>query len=198
MHLKGILNRIIISGEEKMKRIAPFFIVLSVMFFVAACTSATPAPTQVPTQPAATEVPTQSSVTEVPTESVATEAPTQSGATEAPAASGNEVDITLADNTIDASMTSFQVGVPYTFVITNEGQHAHNFNINPPVSVAGSLEQALDSALLVVPQEQLGVGQSTTVEFTFPDTATGQLLEFSCLIRRHYEDGMKVDITVTQ
>ena len=181
-----------------MKRIAPFFIVLSVMFFVAACTSATPAPTQVPTQPAATEVPTQSSVTEVPTESVATEAPTQSGATEAPAASGNEVDITLADNTIDASMTSFQVGVPYTFVITNEGQHAHNFNINPPVSVAGSLEQALDSALLVVPQEQLGVGQSTTVEFTFPDTATGQLLEFSCLIRRHYEDGMKVDITVTQ
>jgi uncharacterized cupredoxin-like copper-binding protein len=198
MHLKGILNRIIISGEEKMKRIAPFFIVLSVMFFVAACTSATPALTQVPTQPAATEVPTQSSVTEVPTESVATEAPTQSGATEAPAASGNEVDITLADNTIDASMTSFQVGVPYTFVITNEGQHAHNFNINPPVSVAGSLEQALDSALLVVPQEQLGVGQSTTVEFTFPDTATGQLLEFSCLIRRHYEDGMKVDITVTQ
>jgi uncharacterized cupredoxin-like copper-binding protein len=36
------------------------------------------------------------------------------------------------------------------------------------------------------------------VEFTFPATAAGQLLEFSCLIRQHYEDGMKVDITVTQ
>jgi uncharacterized cupredoxin-like copper-binding protein len=108
------------------------------------------------------------------------------------------VDITLADNTIDTSMTSFQVGVPYTFVITNTGQHAHNFNINPPVAVAGSLEQALDSALLVVPQEQLAPGQTATVEFTFPDTAAGQLLEFSCLIRRHYDDGMKVDIAVSE
>jgi len=64
--------------------------------------------------------------------------------------------------------------------------------------VAGSIEQALDSALLVVPQEQLAPGQTATVEFTFPDTAAGQLLEFSCLITRHYDDGMKVDITVTQ
>jgi uncharacterized cupredoxin-like copper-binding protein len=88
------------------------------------------------------------------------------------------------------------VGVPYTFVITNKGKHAHNFNINPPESLAGSLEEALNKALLVVPQEQLNPGQSVTVDFTFPDSAAGQLLEFSCLIRRHYEDGMKVDITV--
>ena len=164
-----------------MKRVTSLFIVTSVMFLVAACASPTPAATQEPAQPAATE------------------ASTQSGATEsAPVTGGTQVDITLADNTIETNMTSFQVGVPYTFVITNTGRHAHNFNINPPVSVAGSLQQALDSALLAVPQEQLGVGQSTTVEFTFPDTAAGQLLEFSCLIRRHYDDGMKVDITVTQ
>jgi uncharacterized cupredoxin-like copper-binding protein len=49
-----------------------------------------------------------------------------------------------------------------------------------------------------VTHEQLSPGQSTTVEFTFPDTADGQVLEFSCLIRRHYDDGMKVDITVAQ
>ena len=166
-----------------MKRVTSLFIVVSVMFLVAACASPTPVATQEPAQPAATEAPTQS----------------QSGATEsAPVTGGTQVDITLADNTIETNMTSFQVGVPYTFVITNTGRHAHNFNINPPISVAGSLDQALDSALLVVPQEELGVGQSTTVEFTFPDTAVGQLLEFSCLIRRHYEDGMKVDITVTQ
>jgi uncharacterized cupredoxin-like copper-binding protein len=90
------------------------------------------------------------------------------------------------------------VGVPYTFVITNSGRHAHNFNINPPVSVTGSLEEALNKALLAVPQEQLGVGQTATVDFTFPDSAAGQLLEFSCLIRKHYEDGMHIDITVTK
>jgi len=161
-----------------MKRIFPF--VLMLMFLAAACSSPTPTPTQAPAQPAATE------------------APTQSGATEAPASAGNQVTITLADNTIEASTTTFQVGVPYTFVITNSGRHAHNFNINPPVSVAGSLDAALTSALLAVPQEKLGVGATTTAEFTFPDSAAGQLLEFSCLIRRHYEDGMHVDITVSK
>jgi uncharacterized cupredoxin-like copper-binding protein len=163
-----------------MKSSFPFFIVMLVMVFASACGTSTPTATQAPAQP------------------VATEPATQSGATEAPAASGNQVTVTLADNTIDASTTTFQVGVPYTFVITNSGRHAHNFNINPPVSVAGSLDAALNSALLAVPQELLGVGKTATVEFTFPDSAAGQLLEFSCLIRRHYEDGMKVDITVTK
>jgi uncharacterized cupredoxin-like copper-binding protein len=164
-----------------MKRFTPFFIVILIMLFATACGSSTPTATQAPAQPAATE------------------APVQSGATEAPAAAGGtQVKITLADNTIEASQTTFQVGVPYTFVITNSGRHAHNFNINPPVSVAGSLDEALNSALLAVPQEQLGVGATATAEFTFPDSAAGQLLEFSCLIRRHYEDGMQVDITVTK
>jgi uncharacterized cupredoxin-like copper-binding protein len=106
--------------------------------------------------------------------------------------------VTLADNTITASTTTFKVGVPYTFVITNSGRHAHNFNINPPVSVAGSLDEALNKALLAVPQQQLGVGKTATAMFTFPASAAGQLLEFSCLIRQHYQDGMHVDITVTQ
>ena len=163
-----------------MKKAIPLFVILVIGLFVAACGSATPTATEAPVQPA-------------------TQAPAEPAATEpVPVTGGTEVDITLADNTIDTPMTSFQVGVPYTFVITNTGQHAHNFNINPPVAVAGSLEQALDSALLVVSQEQLAPGQTATVEFTFPDTAAGQLLEFSCLIRRHYDDGMKIDITVSE
>ena len=164
-----------------MKRVILFFSVMLIMFLVRACGSTT------------------STATQAPAQSAATEAPSQTGATEAPAAgSGTQVNVTLADNTIEASQTTFQVGVPYTFVITNSGRHPHNFNINPPISVAGSLDEALNSALLAVPQEQLGVGATATAEFTFPDSAAGQLLEFSCLIRRHYEDGMHVDISVTK
>jgi len=74
----------------------------------------------------------------------ATQAPATSSSAQATAsANGTEVDVTLADNTIDSSLTSFKVGVPYTFVIKNTGRHAHNFNINKPVSVAGSLDAAL-------------------------------------------------------
>lgn len=186
-----------------MKRFSLLSVIMLFMFLVAACGSPAPAATQVPateippTQPAATEAPATDAPSAQP---AATEVvPTQSGPVEtAPAGTGTQVDITLADNTIDSPVTTFQVGVPYTFVITNTGRHAHNFNINTPVSITGSLEAAFSSALLAVPQAQLGPGASVTVEYTFPDSAAGQLLEFSCLIRRHYEDGMLLGITVTE
>lgn len=168
-----------------MKKTLMFFLLVGV-FLVAACGS--PAPTTSPT----TQAPAQPAVTDAPSQPTnATEAPAASG-------SGTEVDVKLADNTITPSTTTFKVGVPYTFVITNTGRHAHNFTINPPVSIVGSLDEALNKALLAVPQENLGVGATATVNFTFPESAAGQLLEFSCLIRKHYEDGMHVDITVTK
>ena len=174
-----------------MKRIAFLSVIVISMMITTACGSPAPTATQAP----ATAVPpTQPPATEVP--------PTQPAPalteTTAPASNATRVDITLADNTIDSPVTTFQVGVPYTFVITNTGRHAHNFNISKPVSVAGSLEAAFNGALLAVPQEQLGAGAIVTVEYTFPETAAGQLLEFSCLIRRHYEDGMLLGITVTE
>ena len=171
-----------------MKKIVPLSILVLTMLLATACAGSTPAAaTQAPTQPAtATEPPTQPDSTQPN--------PTETGAVSA----GTQVDITLADNTIESSLTTFQVGVPYTFVITNTGRRAHNFNINPPVSAAGSLNAALDNALLVVEQNQLGPGASATVEYTFPESAVGQTLEFSCLIRQHYEDEMFLPITVTQ
>ena len=115
----------------------------------------------------------------------------------ADSAGGTEVDVTLADNTIQSSLTTFKVGVPYRFVIINNGGHQHNFNINPPVETAGSLDAALAKALLTVDQGRLPIGGGTTVTYTFPASAAGQKLEMSCLIRRHYEDGMRLSITVT-
>ncbi len=114
------------------------------------------------------------------------------------ASGGTEVDITLADNTIQSSLTTFKAGVPYRFVIINNGNHLHNFNINTPVDKAGSLDAALSTALLSVTQDKLPIGGGTTVTYTFPASAVGKDLEFSCLIRRHYEDGMRLQITVTQ
>ena len=164
-----------------MKKNILLFVLLITTLMATACGGSAPAATQAPVQPAATE------------------APAQPAATEAPVSSGNAttVDVTLTDNKIESSLTSFQVGVPYTFVITNAGRHGHNFNISTPVSVVGSLQDALKTALLAVDQDQLGAGASVTVEYTFPDSAAGAQLEFSCLIRRHYDDGMWLPITVT-
>jgi uncharacterized cupredoxin-like copper-binding protein len=130
---------------------------------------------------------------------VATQAAAASGSnSQASSGAGEtEVDVTLADNTIQSSLTTFKVGVPYRFVIINNGNHLHNFNINTPVDKAGSLDAALNSALLTVPQDKLPIGGGTTVTYTFPASAAGQDLELSCLIRRHYEDGMRLAIKVT-
>ncbi len=176
-----------------MKRIAfPLLIVTALL--LAACGS--PAPTA--TRPSVVELP---SATQPPVvEATTTQPPVQPTATDTPPApvGGNEIIITLADNTITTSQTAFQAGVSYTFVITNNGHRLHNFNINPPMSVAGSLDAALSQALLVVTKDKIEPGQTYRVDFTFPASAVGQQLEFSCLIQRHYDDGMVVAITVTQ
>ena len=134
-----------------------------------------------------------------PTSAVAPIAPTVSASTPSSAAAGSptEVMVTLADNTITSSLSAFKVGVPYTFVIRNTGRHEHNFNINEPTDVTGSLDASLSSALLTVDQQDLPIGGSKTVSYTFTDAAIGKTLEFSCLIRRHYDDGMRLAITVT-
>jgi len=167
-----------------MKRINLLFPLIVIMSLITACANPTPTVTEAP----ATEVP----ATEIP--------PTQPAATEPPVSSGTgtQIDITLVDNKIQSPVTTFQVGVPYTFVITNTGQRGHNFNISTPVSEAGSLEAALQTALLAVAQSELGPGASVTVEYTFPADAAGKNLEFSCLIRMHYQMGMLLPITVTQ
>lgn len=127
-------------------------------------------------------------------------APTSAPGSQAASSSsgGTQVTVTLADNTIASSLTTFQAGVPYTFVIKNTGNHAHNFNISTPVSITGSEDSSLASALLAVTQDKLPVGGGTTVDYTFPASAVGTQLEFSCLIKRHYEDGMRLTITVTK
>ena len=145
--------------------------------------TAVPEPTAQPTEPAAD--PAQPAAAEA----AATQASPVEGAT--------QVEITLADNTIASSVTAFKAGSAYTFVITNNGRHEHNFNIAPPVALAGGYSEALAQALLAVDETQIPPGSTASFDFTFPADSAGADLELSCLIRRHYEDGMWLDITVT-
>jgi uncharacterized cupredoxin-like copper-binding protein len=158
-----------IQGEDTMKRTALPYVITAAMILTIACGSSAPIMTPTPSSPRMTA-----------------------------SANNSEVDVTLEDNTIKSSQTTFKAGMSYTFVIINAGRHAHNFNIAPPVSVAGSLDAALSSALLTVSRDQLQAGESVSVEYTFPDSVIGLKLEFSCLIPRHYEDGMLLAITVTK
>ena len=109
-----------------------------------------------------------------------------------------DVKITLTDFGIESSVTKFQVGVPYHFIITNEGQVNHELMIMEPM-MAGSnmtMEEMDAMALAYVEEDELTPGATQRLDYTFTQPAPAGSLEFSCHTAGHYEAGMKLPITV--
>ncbi len=117
------------------------------------------------------------------------------------AADSGEVQITLTDFGIESSVTEFKVGVPYHFVVTNEGQVEHEFMIMPPLT-EGQMGMAMDmgeldeTALAMIEAADLPAGATATLDFTFTEAAPAGTLEFACHVPGHYEAGMKLSIVV--
>lgn len=173
-----------------MKRVVLMLVLTTFTTVSAACAALSPSVAATPTGPLSS--PPMPAMTP-PAEPIATVIP----ATDTSMAGSTRVEVNLVDNTVVSSLTSFKAGQSYLFVVSNRGRHEHNFIISPPVSVAGGYGQALSQALLAVDETQLYPGSTVSVEFTFPTSAVGATLELNCLIRRHYEDGMRLPITVT-
>jgi len=121
--------------------------------------------------------------------------PTASESTTPTAAGPTTVQVTLSEFAIQTSLTTFKVGVPYHFVVTNSGQVTHEFMAGP-IAVAHASEDARDAAKLFEVSE-LEPGQSGTADYTFTQPYPAGTLEFSCHVPGHYESGMRLDFTVT-
>ncbi|HLC04143.1 MAG TPA: hypothetical protein VJK02_13985 [Anaerolineales bacterium] len=107
-----------------------------------------------------------------------------------------EVQVTLTEFAIESSLTTFQAGVPYRFVVTNAGAVAHELMITPKSMGGMSMEDMHELALMEIEEEDLPSGATVTMEFTFPEDAVGSDLEFSCYVPGHYEAGMFLAINV--
>jgi uncharacterized cupredoxin-like copper-binding protein len=86
-----------------------------------------------------------------------------------------DVSVTLAEFNIQSSLAVFHVGVPYHFIITNNGKIDHELNV------------ANIDARPVTP------GATVTLDITFPSQAQA---EFACHLPSHYQAGMKLPVTV--
>lgn len=95
------------------------------------------------------------------------------------------------------SQTTFKVGVPYRFVVTNSGQLPHELMIMPPVDPSSgmSMEEMDEMAVAMVEEDDLGPGTTASVEVTFEQTGSARL-EAACHLPGHYEAGMKQPLTV--
>jgi uncharacterized cupredoxin-like copper-binding protein len=108
-----------------------------------------------------------------------------------------EVDVTATDFAFQSSMTTFETGVPYHFVVTNEGQVEHEFMIVQPIE-AGTMdmEQMDEMAVGHIEEDDLQPGDTASVDVTFQDPAPEGTLEFACHLPGHFEAGMHLPIVV--
>jgi uncharacterized cupredoxin-like copper-binding protein len=110
-----------------------------------------------------------------------------------------EVKITLTEFSIESSVTDFEVGIPYHFVVTNEGLVNHEIMIMPPLmgDMTGMDMHELDEmALAMIEEDELTPGTTKSFNYTFAEPAPAGNLEFACHTPTHYEEGMKLPITV--
>ena len=109
-----------------------------------------------------------------------------------------EVTVSLTDFGIESSVTTFKVGQPYHFVITNNGAVAHELMIMPPMETDANMEMSEmdEMALAMVEEDDLPPGEMQILDVTFDQAYPAGTLEFACHVEGHYDQGMKEAIVV--
>ena len=108
------------------------------------------------------------------------------------------VEVTLTDFGIESTLDTFEIGVPYHFIITNEGAVNHELMIMEPMmpGMDMTMEEMDAMALAFVEEDELTPGTTQTLDYTFTEAAPAGSLELGCHIEGHYEAGMVLPIAV--
>jgi len=116
-------------------------------------------------------------------------------ATPAPAAV--KVNVTLSEFKITSSITTFKVGTPYYFIVTNRGHSLHEFLIMPDKPNGTNYLVNGEYRGQVVQGQAVQSGATLMVNYTFTPSSTTKY-EIACLMRGHYAAGMSRPIVVTK
>jgi uncharacterized cupredoxin-like copper-binding protein len=108
-----------------------------------------------------------------------------------------DVTVTLRDFKINPTVTTYKVGVPYHFVVTNSGSVNHEFMVVAPPTLGESADDLDKEALGRIDDASFTPGSTQTITVTFTKPESSGTLEFACHVPGHYEQGMHLPITVT-
>jgi uncharacterized cupredoxin-like copper-binding protein len=109
----------------------------------------------------------------------------------------NTIQVTETEYKIDSSVTNFAPGTTYHFVVTNNGQTAHEFMIMPRSegNMSGMPMGNMDKMALAS-IDSINPGETKTLDYTFPTSAGNSQPEFACYLPGHYEAGMKLGVMI--
>ncbi len=106
------------------------------------------------------------------------------------------VQVTLSDNKVESSLTTFTAGMPYHFVVSNTGHVAHQFVMIPMgMSMEHmSIDQMHHASLFMY--DSVAPGETRTFDYTFASSSARQSFEFACGTQGRYGAGMQLPFMV--
>jgi uncharacterized cupredoxin-like copper-binding protein len=113
------------------------------------------------------------------------------------ASGAQNVQVALSDYKVASSTTTFTAGTQYHFVVTNNGQTAHEFMVMQPMSM-GNMPMSQMDKMAFAHISNINPGQTQTINYTFPSSSASQSLELACHLPGHYEQGMKLPVKVNK
>ena len=109
-----------------------------------------------------------------------------------------DIVVVLKDAKIVSTATSFKTGVPYRFIVSNQGKKDHQFVIlSSTLNVASMTGNQLQQAALAFVKD-VAPGKSAIVDITFPASAAGNSYQMASYLQTDYQAGLKLPITVAQ
>ncbi len=105
------------------------------------------------------------------------------------------VNVTEVEFSIIPSITTFHVGVPYYFVVTNKGKQTHAFTFVPTYPDGKPMDEYYQYDHMLVGLDTIPPGTTQTINHTFTKADIGYY-ELACRMRGHYMAGMHLPVKV--
>ena len=154
--------------------------VLGLALFLVACAGMKSASTNTSSAPTPTTTPTFISTSGNQLVTVVHEPPAPGAVT---------VSVTEVEFSIIPSITTFHVGVPYYFVVTNKGKQTHAFTFVPTYPDGTPMDEYYQYNHMLVGLDTIPPGTTQTINHTFTKADIGYY-EMACRMRGHYMAGM--------
>jgi uncharacterized cupredoxin-like copper-binding protein len=105
------------------------------------------------------------------------------------------VNVTEVEFAIMPSITTFRVGVPYYFVVTNKGKQTHALTFVPTYPDGTPMDEYYQFNHMLIGLNTIPPGTTQTINHTFTKADIGYY-EMACRMRGHYMAGMHIPVKV--